>query len=144
MAEWLRRLTRNQIPSGSVGSSPTDREMGIILLKVIIFCNWMLQMFLFCQNVITFPWYFKIFSFTFSLFTTYWLCLTHIEKYLTGVPGGTKILCGSCRINVCSTASKFWRDFYAGKVPFSSDSYFTFPTTFFNSPASSVGRAWDS
>ena len=23
MAEWLRRLTRNQIPSGSVGSSPT-------------------------------------------------------------------------------------------------------------------------
>ena len=24
MAEWLRRLTRNQIPSGSVGSSPTD------------------------------------------------------------------------------------------------------------------------
>ena len=27
VAEWLRRLTRNQIPSGSVGSSPTDREM---------------------------------------------------------------------------------------------------------------------
>ena len=26
VAEWLRRLTRNQIPSGSVGSSPTDRE----------------------------------------------------------------------------------------------------------------------
>ena len=25
MAEWLRRLTRNQIPSGSVGSNPTDR-----------------------------------------------------------------------------------------------------------------------
>lgn len=24
MAEWLRRLTRNQIPSGSVGSNPTD------------------------------------------------------------------------------------------------------------------------
>ena len=24
MAEWLRRLTRNQFPSGSVGSSPTD------------------------------------------------------------------------------------------------------------------------
>ena len=23
MAEWLRRLTRNQIPSGSVGSNPT-------------------------------------------------------------------------------------------------------------------------
>ena len=27
MAEWLRRLTRNQIPSGSVGSSPADCEM---------------------------------------------------------------------------------------------------------------------
>ena len=26
MAEWLRRLTRNQIPSGSVGSNPTDCE----------------------------------------------------------------------------------------------------------------------
>ena len=25
MAEWLRRLTRNQIPSGSVGSNPTGR-----------------------------------------------------------------------------------------------------------------------
>ena len=24
MAEWLRRLTRNQIPSGSVGSNPAD------------------------------------------------------------------------------------------------------------------------
>ena len=28
LAEWLRRLTRNQIPSGSVGSSPTDCERG--------------------------------------------------------------------------------------------------------------------
>ena len=26
MAEWLRRLTRNQFPSGSVGSNPTDCE----------------------------------------------------------------------------------------------------------------------
>ena len=25
VAEWLRRLTRNQFPSGSVGSNPTDR-----------------------------------------------------------------------------------------------------------------------
>ena len=24
VAEWLRRLTRNQIPSGSVGSNPTN------------------------------------------------------------------------------------------------------------------------
>ena len=29
MAEWLRRLTRNQIPSGSVGSNPTDCADGI-------------------------------------------------------------------------------------------------------------------
>ncbi len=27
VAEWLRRLTRNQIPSGSVGSNPTDCEV---------------------------------------------------------------------------------------------------------------------
>ena len=27
VAEWLRRLTRNQFPSGSVGSNPTDREI---------------------------------------------------------------------------------------------------------------------
>ena len=26
MAEWLRRVIRNQIPSGSEGSSPADRE----------------------------------------------------------------------------------------------------------------------
>jgi hypothetical protein len=26
VAEWLRRLTRNQIPSGSVGSNPTSCE----------------------------------------------------------------------------------------------------------------------
>ena len=33
MAEWLRRLTRNQIPSGSVGSSPTDGE------RINLFCE---------------------------------------------------------------------------------------------------------
>ena len=27
VAEWLRRLTRNQIPSGSVGSNPINREV---------------------------------------------------------------------------------------------------------------------
>ena len=27
VAEWLRRLTRNQFPSGSVGSNPTDCEI---------------------------------------------------------------------------------------------------------------------
>ena len=31
MAEWLRRLTRNQIPSGSVGSNPTDCEKLFLL-----------------------------------------------------------------------------------------------------------------
>jgi hypothetical protein len=31
VAEWLRRLTRNQIPSGSVGSSPTDCGLFIFL-----------------------------------------------------------------------------------------------------------------
>ena len=35
MAEWLRRLTRNQFPSGSVGSNPTDCEVFIfIFLKM--------------------------------------------------------------------------------------------------------------
>ena len=33
VAEWLRRLTRNQIPSGSVGSSPTDREKYIFFQR---------------------------------------------------------------------------------------------------------------
>ena len=33
MAEWLRRLTRNQIPSGSVGSNPTDREGNFLLIR---------------------------------------------------------------------------------------------------------------
>ena len=27
VAEWLRRLTRNQIPSGSAGSNPADCEL---------------------------------------------------------------------------------------------------------------------
>ncbi len=31
VAERLRRLTRNQIPSGSVGSNPTDRELSFFL-----------------------------------------------------------------------------------------------------------------
>ena len=35
VAEWLRRLTRNQIPSGSVGSNPTDCES-------LIFFSWVL------------------------------------------------------------------------------------------------------
>ena len=35
MAEWLRRLTRNQIPSGSVGSNPTDCEYPPFFLQVL-------------------------------------------------------------------------------------------------------------
>ena len=35
VAEWLRRLTRNQIPSGSAGSSPADCEE--IFLKIYIY-----------------------------------------------------------------------------------------------------------
>ena len=36
VAEWLRRLTRNQIPSGSVGSNPTDCEthFGPVLINL--------------------------------------------------------------------------------------------------------------
>ena len=42
MAERLRRLTRNQIPSGSVGSNPTDCEFvftigRILFLKTYLF-----------------------------------------------------------------------------------------------------------
>ena len=32
VAEWLRRLTRNQIPFGSVGSNPTSCETFLIFL----------------------------------------------------------------------------------------------------------------
>ena len=41
MAEWLRRLTRNQIPSGSVGSSPTDCVpfFFLILVGSTLFCH---------------------------------------------------------------------------------------------------------
>ena len=33
VAEWLRRLTRNQIPSGSVGSNPTDCDNKFLFLS---------------------------------------------------------------------------------------------------------------
>jgi hypothetical protein len=39
VAEWLRRLTRNQIPSGSVGSSPTECE--ITLFSFIFAFGWL-------------------------------------------------------------------------------------------------------
>ena len=40
VAEWLRRLTRNQFPSGSVGSNPTDCEVFIfIFLKMSKFVS---------------------------------------------------------------------------------------------------------
>ena len=38
VAEWLRRLTRNQIPSGSVGSNPTDCEF-FFFFSVNIYSN---------------------------------------------------------------------------------------------------------
>ena len=31
VAEWLRRLTRNQIPSGSVGSNPAVCDLFLLL-----------------------------------------------------------------------------------------------------------------
>ena len=34
VAEWLRRLTRNQFPSGSVGSNPTDCEIDALTLNL--------------------------------------------------------------------------------------------------------------
>ena len=37
VAEWLRRLTRNQIPFGSVGSNPTSCEFIITNLSYSIF-----------------------------------------------------------------------------------------------------------
>ena len=36
VAEWLRRLTRNQFPSGSVGSNPTSC---VLLLSSLWFIN---------------------------------------------------------------------------------------------------------
>ena len=33
VAEWLRRLTRNQFRSAGVGSNPTDRECFYALLE---------------------------------------------------------------------------------------------------------------
>ncbi len=39
VAEWLRRLTRNQIPSGSVGSNPTDCESNYFFSRVQLIEN---------------------------------------------------------------------------------------------------------
>ena len=36
VAEWLRRLTRNQFPSGSVGSNPTDCEIFSALVIYVV------------------------------------------------------------------------------------------------------------
>ena len=46
VAEWLRRLTRNQIPSGSAGSNPADCETIFILSAFPSLLN-----FLCCQNL---------------------------------------------------------------------------------------------
>ena len=37
VAEWLRRLTRNQIPSGSAGSNPADCEEKYFFLITLAF-----------------------------------------------------------------------------------------------------------
>ena len=36
VAERLRRLTRNRIPSGSVGSSPTDCDKILNFVQIIV------------------------------------------------------------------------------------------------------------
>ena len=36
MAEWLRRLTRNQFPSGSAGSNPADCENYFFLFPTFV------------------------------------------------------------------------------------------------------------
>ncbi len=43
VAERLRRLTRNQIPSGSVGSNPTDREY-FYIFHVFLFI-WIIHLY---------------------------------------------------------------------------------------------------
>ena len=35
VAEWLRRLTRNEFPSGSVGSNPTNCERTTFLVEKV-------------------------------------------------------------------------------------------------------------
>ncbi len=40
VAERLRRLTRNQIPSGSVGSNPTDREYFLYFSRFSFYLNY--------------------------------------------------------------------------------------------------------
>ena len=41
VAEWLRRLTRNQIPSGSVGSNPTDCATYFFSLSEYFYFNYL-------------------------------------------------------------------------------------------------------
>ena len=36
VAEWLRRLTRNQIPVGSAGSNPADCDSFFLLLGIVL------------------------------------------------------------------------------------------------------------
>ena len=53
VAEWLRRLTRNQFRSAGVGSNPTDREYFLVGAK--FFCiyalGWVLQRLLHAPNL---------------------------------------------------------------------------------------------
>ena len=44
VAEWLRRLTRNQIPSGSIGSNPINcGNLTIVHINILIY--------FFCQTI---------------------------------------------------------------------------------------------
>ena len=53
VAEWLRRLTRNQFRSAGVGSNPTDREYFLVGAKFffIYALGWVLQHLLHAQNL---------------------------------------------------------------------------------------------
>ena len=50
VAEWLRRLTRNQIPSGSVGSNPTSCECKSFFIERLIFYPVSLVLLLTCNE----------------------------------------------------------------------------------------------
>ena len=52
VAEWLRRLTRNQFPSGSVGSNPTDCEkFNFFVICLIYFLKVLFKSFFLMQVV---------------------------------------------------------------------------------------------
>ena len=69
VAERLRRLTRNQIPSGSVGSNPTDREINfknVFDLLRKIYPNPSIMLYMLCIST-SFQLLWKTFSVDFLL-----------------------------------------------------------------------------